>query len=1067
MAELSRIAQSIFLGNGEVWNFLNYARGLSIGDIGGLLRYTGAIGAFGNAVNSNLRQGSGTGQRMPASGLTYEKTYHILRGAGDSGSRIHETGEAATTTLIGDVYAVERPDASERRFVTQDDFTALGDYARNKALQLNRGGMKSYSAMTVSGLTALEVGDDATVAMTTSIDHTLAKELDNGRLLRYTDKILSGSTGDNRFGQAPEGGKRRVFSPLVNKGGSSTHSIERPYGYYYEYDKQLSAGEDAGDLIDGYFNPNGNKVDGEKYELGGTIHDGESMEWYTEDPYSGFSKTRGYVYYSEKEGQLEGKDLGNNTADSVIVKKTVKTENYGYMDSYLMWRTGRLFQNGVIKTMVNRFRISQAPSDPFTSASIHGVSRGRNLPKESYSDDGATYSNPYCRVWTASHQYARLRDRIRPFISDGGFMKLSDVQAKYGSLRPNGSTESLDKYSVLQPNGFVRITPTERSTSGTIKNYMFSIENLAWKDILRDTETDAVSEEQRGPNGGRIMWFPPYGLNFSENVNVNWVSNSFIGRGEDIHTYVSTVRSGTLDFIIICDHPSVVDKWAEGKSGYDSRNENRLLRFFAGCDDLNGDISETVEEKEEPQREEEPSTDPEPVFHTRKICYVVFFPNNFSGKDDIEDKENMQDVISNVLTLYNEGYDFETNFSDEAYEDQWLQDWNRVADGIDAEEYEDEIRNNLLFGDPDCEIHFCADLDSIHYNFKGGTIYGMPVGTCEIKEVTARGYASSHGYRDANETLANSRAEFVSEWAKWRSDDIRAKGVRIEYPSIIEMNDIDGRKDVNSLDARLARAAVLTVEISWQENNQPTSPPVTDDASASVEGLSMSGTADGENDAGSERNERTETETVGMDEYTYDNEYLYFKNLEASNPMVWRAIVEKVRHFDPAFHSVTPEGYNARLTFLHQCTRQGPTRSVSGGRTGEGSSDYLKFAGNLSFGRAPYCILRIGDFYNTKICITSLSISYDSGSGVQWDLNPEGTGVQPMFAKVSMTFNFLGGQDLSGPIERLQNAVTANFYANASVYDRHADNGTHYYDAWESGSQARKEKEMKEKKTNS
>lgn len=1066
MAELSRIAQSIFLGNGEVWNFLNYARGLSIGDIGGLLRYTGAIGAFGNAVNSNLRQGSGVGQRMPASELTYEKSYHILRGAGDSGSRIHETGQAATTTLIGDVYAAERPDASERRFVTQDDFTALGDYAKNKAMQLNRGGMMSYSAMTVSGLTAIGVGDDVTPAMTTEIDDSLAIELDRG-LYQYTNNILYGPAGDRRFGQAPKGAMRRVFSPIASDdgpdSGTSMYSPRRPYGYAAETDRQLFTGEDAGGLIDEFFNPT-NAADGNSYIPGGTS-DGKGL---TEYAYDG-TGTRVYTYYKELEDRIAGKELGNDTADSMKVTASTAGDTYENGEqSYLLHRTARMFANGIIGSLVNRFHGDVKDSDFLSSySSLYGISRGRNLLKESFSTDGNGYTNPYCRVWTASHQYARLRDRIRPFISDSGFMKLSDVQAKYGSLRPNGSTESLDKYSVLQPNGFVRITPTERSTSGTIKNYMFSIENLAWKDILRDTETDAVSEEQRGPNGGRIMWFPPYGLNFSENVNVNWVSNSFIGRGEDIHTYVSTVRSGTLDFIIICDHPSVVDKWAEGKTGYDSRNENRLLRFFAGCDDLNGDISETVEEKEEPQREEEPSTDPEPVFHTRKICYVVFFPNNFSGKDDIEDKENMQDVISNVLTLYNEGYDFETNFSDEAYEDQWLQDWNRVADGIDAEEYEDEIRNNLLFGDPDCEIHFCADLDSIHYNFKGGTIYGMPVGTCEIKEVTARGYASSHGYRDANETLANSRAEFVSEWAKWRSDDIRAKGVRIEYPSIIEMNDIDGRKDVNSLDARLARAAVLTVEISWQENNQPTSPPVTDDVSASVEGLSMSGTADGENDAGSERNERTETETVGMDEYTYDNEYLYFKNLEASNPMVWRAIVEKIRHFDPAFHSVTPEGYNARLTFLHQCTRQGPTRSVSGGRTGEGSSDYLKFAGNLSFGRAPYCILRIGDFYNTKICITSLSISYDSGSGVQWDLNPEGTGVQPMFAKVSMTFNFLGGQDLSGPIERLQNAVTANFYANASVYDRHADNGTHYYDAWESGSQARKEKEMKEKKTNS
>lgn len=77
-----------------------------------------------------------------------------------------------------------------------------------------------------------------------------------------------------------------------------------------------------------------------------------------------------------------------------------------------------------------------------------------------------------------------------------------------------------------------------------------------------------------------------------------------------------------------------------------------------------------------------------------------------------------------------------------------------------------------------------------------------------------------------------------------------------------------------------------------------------------------------------------------------------------------------------------------------------------------------------------------------------MSITYDN-NGVQWDLNPEGVGVQPMYANVSLSFKFLGGQDLVKPIERLQNAVTANYYANASVYSRHADTNTHYYDAVE------------------
>ena len=149
--------------------------------------------------------------------------------------------------------------------------------------------------------------------------------------------------------------------------------------------------------------------------------------------------------------------------------------------------------------------------------------------------------------------------------------------------------------------------------------------------------------------------------------------------------------------------------------------------------------------------------------------------------------------------------------------------------------------------------------------------------------------------------------------------------------------------------------------------------------------------------------------------------------------MVKRYISDKVDYFDPAYHSITPEGFNARLTFLQQCMRQGPTISASDTQTG---SKYG--AGNLSFGRAPFCVLRIGDFFNTKICIQSINIEYDN-NGVQWDLNPEGVGLQPMFANVNITFTFLGGSDISGPISRLQNAASFNYYANTSVYDRRSD----------------------------
>jgi hypothetical protein len=59
--------------------------------------------------------------------------------------------------------------------------------------------------------------------------------------------------------------------------------------------------------------------------------------------------------------------------------------------------------------------------------------------------------------------------------------------------------------------------------------------------------------------------------------------------------------------------------------------------------------------------------------------------------------------------------------------------------------------------------------------------------------------------------------------------------------------------------------------------------------------------------------------------------------------------------------------------------------------------------------------------------------------GLQWDLNPEGAGVQPMLAQINISFKFIGGGDLGGPIRRLQNAMTFNYYANSRLFDNRAD----------------------------
>lgn len=161
----------------------------------------------------------------------------------------------------------------------------------------------------------------------------------------------------------------------------------------------------------------------------------------------------------------------------------------------------------------------------------------------------------------------------------------------------------------------------------------------------------------------------------------------------------------------------------------------------------------------------------------------------------------------------------------------------------------------------------------------------------------------------------------------------------------------------------------------------------------------------------------------------YDQEYYFFRALKDKDRMTYEKVMKKIQYFDPAFHSMTPEGFSARLNFLNQCMRTGNTVTASDG-------SYAKSANNLAFGRPPFCVLRLGDWYNQMIVIDNISIDYDP---LVWDLNEEGIGVIPLIANVSMSFKFIGGGDLGGPVRRLQNAMSFNYYANGRLYDNRSD----------------------------
>lgn len=803
----------------------------------------------------------------------------------------------------------------------------------------------------------------------------------------------------------------------------------------------------------------------------------------------------------------------------------------GVKDIYA--KTSQFFKDKKISSIINRFYASnQEPSQIQTAVSSFGISRGRNLLKKKATTHNG-YLNPYCRVWTSHYQYGRTTDTIRPFSEldengKGKFSSISEIQAKYGHFRPNDGAGRLEKFTVLQKNGLPRIAPS--LSPQTIKKCMFSIENLAWKDLNLSAATKSINgeilgptltEEQIGPNGGRIMWFPPYDLSFSETSNPNWNSISAIGRGEKMYTYTDTERTGRLDFILLVDHPSVVDRLGKNNDAQGDRKEQleqELLRFFAGCGNLTPDDSVGTEladtgESEEAAKTEEPTTTPKAAAKKKQYYCYIFFPNNFSGKN-VSPEDAMKYLFAGMGISSErsddsgkEAYDslgrkqFPTGYemsdagisifsgekpstqhpTDLYYKDDLKgmiangkgQYWGYLVDN----KYKTEIlsgQTNTIMGSLNYadrkSFKLNSDKDVVSKQFKLGddvrvisfkefyeivnnmnntdalNSFKKQMGT--DYEITVSGFASEHGHKKNNDSLHKNRAKTVMSWL--------SKFFETEKIGEGENETIDlskGNDDVNLMESKAARCAKIT--ILFDDSNVNVQDAVVSDIrmdrSGSLNTLDSSSNAQYvaasteilstgkltkfmetspkqiSSDAGRARIVELQTKVTTGEDHAYDNEYLYFRDLKENDPMIYGKLTDKLKFFNPAFHSITPEGFNARLTFLHQCTRQGPTQSHS---DGSGS------ASNLAFGRAPYCILRIGDFYNTRIAITSLSINYENST---WDMNPEGIGVQPMMAKVSIGFTFVGGSDLSGPISRLQNAVSFNFYGNTSVYDRRAD----------------------------
>jgi hypothetical protein len=575
-----------------------------------------------------------------------------------------------------------------------------------------------------------------------------------------------------------------------------------------------------------------------------------------------------------------------------------------------------------------------------------------------------------------------------------GSMGIADPANEGGSTKNVGKVGAFiqnDQRSVLQENGLPKITWDNKDKAGDFKRFMFSIENLAWignTNGLPECEIGNGDYSSDDTRPGRIMWFPPYDLTFDESVSVAWDKTNFIGRGEPVFTYNNTVRTGSIKFKVVVDHPSIINELR--KSNY---SDSDFKKFFKGCktptDYLQASLNYLNYQSGETNLSEETRTKIENEIYEKTKSQFKTVANDTSSPGGT-DSFSVKIFFPNASSQVNPNYDSVTQTGNTPT----TVDSNL---GINTQNYENSTNFNLNSTSFDTDAGF----QSPETTSKINNLVSKPD---EIKSVVVTITISNTniGGSSVNETLGNSRYESTRSWI---SSQLSPLGNKVTYkrnPDVIV--NIAASTNPDTITEKQGRYSLIEIETTKADLKQT--------VSSTTETKILDTT-------------RTQTQDTFKD--LFINRLLpvykecdYFFYLEKNDPFVYDKFRDKIKYFHPGFHSTTPEGLNSRLTFLHQCTRQGPAISENAAKS------------NLAFGRPPILILRIGDFFHTKMVIESMSISYDEG--VLWDLNPEGIGVQPRLASVNLTVSYLGGQSLLTPVRELQNALGFHFYANTETF---------------------------------
>jgi hypothetical protein len=685
---------------------------------------------------------------------------------------------------------------------------------------------------------------------------------------------------------------------------------------------------------------------------------------------------------------------------------------------------------------------------------------------------GQEVGTEYCRVFAKDIPYLQYNDlqKVDGITVSGRRFADSVLDNTYNlNIAPNKQEGGQDSTNLIG-NG----------ANGYAKKYMFSLENLAWR--TSSTPGYSVSDLaicERGPNGGRVMWFPPYGLTFSESVSTNWNQSDFLGRPEPVYTYKSTQRTGSLTWKIVVDHPSVlnviVNKVLANETNK-TRVNSILDSFFAGCRKY--DLYELAKKYANiPPGELSYLQD---IISSKDVSKEELEYTKGTIQTGVNSPDGSTDPISQVggggntkdyfKKYVNVGAYFGNDFPKPSNVSNYSSEYTRYTSPANVTIYTGktngaqlgEFFNTVVTPNYDVLTAMTLDLSTQLKQYPEGIVTVMIDSSCSAPatqtyniELSKRRISSLKKFfeEDINVAAFVTQKRLIIKEGKAFGENIQNTQPRMANSSTgpytvdnltkqgttVNCTDSDvntpggdtqaGSKDIFTTAAMACRRAYISAIESTL--NAPKSPPVPQYTEVTV---------------GNVVTKTVKEEVITQERKPYDNvtkrvlrsllsECDYFETIKTETPMVYDNLKDKLKFFQPAFHSTTPEGLNTRLTFLQQCMRPGNTIPTIKQNTPQ-SKPVLEYnnAINTAFGAPPVLILRIGDFYNTKIIPTSLSLTYE-----QLDINPEGIGVQPMIANVTMAFNFIGGSGLKESVDKLQNALTFNYYANTEIYDDRSD----------------------------